>query len=817
MLGLSALVISCLPVTRSSDDMLFNTYMRFLPTVKHTPRTAIVTLDDIEPESAGLVSHARLADLIVRLKKARVAASGLLLPLVPQAGVDVERLRKLAATSTPKTRKGLEAALGALKGDERLAQAMRRSANVVLPAGYLPAEDGVRWLPSQLDAVKSVKPGQGFVERLIQLLSAPPASAIESRRFPGSIFMSSARALGIINRDDNYATAQLFVPADDGLFPTFLMQLLARKISGNHDNYTFDNNAVRLTEDFSVPGPDYRLFTNRLDSSRDDERIFKAGDILAGKRRMTALRKNIVLIGFASDERLLAAGLANPVDLDLMTEMARSIDAVITGQYYSQPQWLYGIQRGMVVLLVILLLLLPEKLRGYIGSVICLVLAFLILNLSLLLLVTQNTWLPLTMPVWLLVGASLVMPLRHRLAGAIHILRRETERAYRELAQNHQSQGHLDIALDCLSRCPVNAATAEPLYSLGMDYERRRQFGKALSIYQRIAQAVPGYRDIQERSVKLSEMPDTFKNGAASTDNSGLATMIVDDTLIARPVIGRYQIVRELGRGAMGMVYMGNDPKIARTVAIKTMALAKEFEGGKLEEVKRRFYKEAETAGQLNHPNIVTIYDVGEEHDLAYIAMDYIDGKSLDYYTRMENLLPLGSVFDIGIHIAEALDYAHERKVVHRDVKPANIMYDSSRHVLKIMDFGIACLTDNSKTRTGTVLGSPFYMSPEQIAGRRVDGRSDLYSLGVTLFQLFTGRLPFNGDSMAALMYQIANERPPGIRKLRSDLPSCLVRIITRSLEKDVDKRFQSGKLMADALFACAERQGLTDSMRARR
>jgi len=500
-----------------------------------------------------------------------------------------------------------------------------------------------------------------------------------------------------------------------------------------------------------------------------------------------------------------------------MTEMARSIDAVISGQYYSQPQWLYGIQRGMVVLMVIFLLLLPETLRGYIGSVLCLVLAFLILNLSLLMLVTQNTWLPLTMPVWLLVGASLVMPLRHRLAGAIHFLRRETERAYRELAQNHQSQGHLDIALDCLSRCPVNAATAEPLYSLGMDFERRRQFSKALSIYQRIAQAVPGYRDIQERSTKLSEMPETFNTGVASTDKSGLATIIVDDTLIARPVIGRYQIVKELGRGAMGMVYMGNDPKIARTVAIKTMALAKEFEGGNLEEVKRRFYKEAETAGQLNHPNIVTIYDVGEEHDLAYIAMDYIDGKSLDHYTRMENLLPLESVYDIGIHIAEALDYAHERKVVHRDVKPANIMYDSNRHVLKIMDFGIACLTDNSKTRTGTVLGSPFYMSPEQIAGHRVDGRSDLYSLGITLYQLFTGQLPFNGDSMAALMYQIANERPPGIRKVRSDLPACLGRIITRSLEKDVDKRFQTGKLMADALFACADRQGLTGSMRARR
>jgi serine/threonine-protein kinase len=353
-----------------------------------------------------------------------------------------------------------------------------------------------------------------------------------------------------------------------------------------------------------------------------------------------------------------------------------------------------------------------------------------------------------------------------------------------------------------------------------MDFERRRQFGKALSIYQRIAQAIPGFRDIQERSGKLSVMPECFASPATATAasvSSGSATIIIDDLIIPRPIIGRYQIERELGRGAMGMVYLGHDPKISRTVAIKTMALADEFDEGHLDEVKRRFYQEAETAGQLNHPNIVTIYDVGEEHDLAYIAMDYIDGKSLDFYTKTDSLLSIEEVFDIGIHIADALSYAHDRKVVHRDVKPANIMYDNKGHVLKVMDFGIACLTDNSKTRTGSVLGSPFYMSPEQIAGKRVDGRSDLYSLGVTLYQLFTGHLPFAGDSMAALMYQIANEKAASIRKIRDELPVCLVRIINQAMEKDISKRYQSGHLMADALFSCAERQGLTASLRARR
>jgi serine/threonine-protein kinase len=186
--------------------------------------------------------------------------------------------------------------------------------------------------------------------------------------------------------------------------------------------------------------------------------------------------------------------------------------------------------------------------------------------------------------------------------------------------------------------------------------------------------------------------------------------------------------------------------------------------------------------------------------------MDYITGDSLDQHISEEKLLSIDQVFAIGIQVAEALDYAHQQKVVHRDVKPGNIIFDLDKGQLKVTDFGIACLTDNSKTRTGTVLGSPYYMSPEQIAGKKVDGRSDLFSLGVTLYQLFTGRLPFEGDSLTNLMYQITNEKPKGIRKLRSELPTCLTRLINKSLEKNPAKRFDNGQAMADALKRCAEK-----------
>nr|MCH9671162.1 serine/threonine protein kinase [Gammaproteobacteria bacterium] len=237
-----------------------------------------------------------------------------------------------------------------------------------------------------------------------------------------------------------------------------------------------------------------------------------------------------------------------------------------------------------------------------------------------------------------------------------------------------------------------------------------------------------------------------------------------------------------------------------RTVAIKTMALSQEFEADELDDVKERFFREAETAGRLNHPNIVTIFDAGEEHDLAYIAMEFLKGEDLSRYTKDGTLLPLNRVIDIVASSANALDYAHSQNVVHRDIKPANIMYQADAGTIKLTDFGIARITDSSKTKTGMVLGTPSYMSPEQLSGKRVDGRSDLFSLGVMLYQLLSGTLPFRGDSMAALMYKIANEPHADILTVRADLPARLKPIVDRALHKDSEKRFQTGAQMEQAL-----------------
>ncbi|MEP7295703.1 MAG: serine/threonine-protein kinase [Burkholderiales bacterium] len=271
-----------------------------------------------------------------------------------------------------------------------------------------------------------------------------------------------------------------------------------------------------------------------------------------------------------------------------------------------------------------------------------------------------------------------------------------------------------------------------------------------------------------------------------------------------RASLGRYRIERELGRGSMGTVYLGQDPQIGRAVAIKTMRLSREFDGHELVEARARFFREAEMAGRLRHPDIVTIFDAGEEAGLAYIAMEYVTGHDLLRHTLPGTLLPVPIVLDTLARVALALAYAHVQGVVHRDIKPANVMIDATTGGIKVMDFGIASITNACRTRTGMVLGTPSFMSPEQLAGRRADGRSDLYSLGVMMFQLLTGALPHASDSMAQLMYQIANDPAPDVRTLRPELPEELANVVALALEKRPEVRYADGGQMATDLRAVA-------------
>jgi predicted Ser/Thr protein kinase len=366
-----------------------------------------------------------------------------------------------------------------------------------------------------------------------------------------------------------------------------------------------------------------------------------------------------------------------------------------------------------------------------------------------------------------------------------------------------------------------NASVLGDLYSLGNQLEQRGRVSQATAVYRHLARFDNSYRDVAARLRRLMDV-DRAKPKAATTaapvppqPRLDATTPNVHAAQRERPAmaaateterLGRYQLEREIGRGAMGIVYLGRDTAINRMVAIKAIPLASEFSDAELTEARARFFREAETAGRLNHPNIVTIYDVGEERGLAYIAMEYLKGHHLSDYTKSHNLLEPRKILDIAARTAEALGFAHKQHVVHRDIKPANLMYDAGTDVLKITDFGIARLSDAGTTRTGIVLGTPSFMSPEQLEGRTVTGHSDLFSLGVSLFQLLTGQLPFTADSMTGLMQQIAEAPHPPLRAFRPDLPVCVESVIDRALAKNPEARYDSGAQMAAALEDCKSR-----------
>lgn len=286
-------------------------------------------------------------------------------------------------------------------------------------------------------------------------------------------------------------------------------------------------------------------------------------------------------------------------------------------------------------------------------------------------------------------------------------------------------------------------------------------------------------------------------------------TRDTDRTLVlSRPgpkhTLGRYRIVKELGRGSMGVVYLGEDPTIHRSVAIKTMRLDQAEDADLVKEVKARFFHEAESTGRLSHPNIVTIYDAGEEEDLGYIAMEFLEGTTLKSWCKKEHLLPVRQAVSVAATVADALDYAHRHGIVPRDVKPSNIML-TSNHAVKVTDFGIARMTTSTKTQTTMIMGTPSYMSPEQVVGEHVDGRADIFSLGVVLFELLTSEKPFQADNITALLFKIAHEPPRSIRTFRSDLPPVTEAILERALQKQASQRYQHAGELATDLRACVE------------
>ena len=702
----------------------------------------------------------------------------------------------------------MQDALLHLDNDQKLAESMLK-ANDVLLAMYFELGEPQGKPDSPLAGLRPEEQPDQY-SRAAKIRRCPFRRWVRNSRSPCSARMRLA--IGHLNAtpdvDGGVRTEPLVIGYFDQYYPSLSLMLAAKSLNLEpKDIKVALGQGVKLGNLNIATDPALRMHTFFY-GDRDGKPAFQVDsfyDVLSGKIPAEKYRDKIVLIGATAAG--VGASQVTPISAGMspVLTLAHSVSSILKQDFFVVPSWgILGRERRIPRGFAVSDPVAAAPQRG-IGAAVTGGLFVLLLAVHFVLMTTQAMWLQLMLPATLLLVGHLLLTTKRFLLTEKGKIKSDADSAEsnRMLGLAFQGQGQLDMAFDKFRKVPLDDSLMDVLYNLGLDFERKRQFNKAESVFNYMAEHNPKFRDLEARTAQSRAMAETIMLGGSS-GRSNDSTMKLDQADVAKPMLGRYEIEKELGKGAMGVVYLGKDPKISRVVAIKTMALSQEFEADELEDVKARFFREAETAGRLNHPNIVTMYDAGEEHDLAYIAMEFLKGKDLVPYTKQPNLLPLPKVLSIVARVADALDYAHSLNVVHRDIKPANIMYDPESDTVKVTDFGIARITDSSKTKTGMVLGTPSYMSPEQLAGMKIEGHSDLFSLGVSLYQLVCGKLPFEGDSMAQLMFRIANEPHTDILSVNPDLPPCVVAIINKALAKKIEDRYESGSAMAEAIRQCA-------------
>jgi len=741
-----------------------------------------------EPQiDPGLAYVNRLLDTYHKIVPAGTDASA------PPRGVSPEVL-EIGTT--------LQEAESALNTDRKLADSFAKAGNVVLPMLFTRGEP--RGKPD--------KPLPEFVRKnalSIQGISDDRPLSTSGVEIPVVDSLgAAAAAVGHLNSvpdvDGAIRTEALAITYYDEFYPSLAAMLVAKSLNLTAKDIKIRPGEALQIGNFRVSAdPQMQMYTYFY-KDRDNKPAIPEDsfyDVASGKIPAEKYRDKIVLIGpTAAGVGSIFVTPVNPATPSVEL-LAHTVSSLLQGHFFVAPTWGWIVERLVFLLVAAYLIALLPRLSAGLGAGITAGIVAVLLVTHFVLMTAQGMWLQFMLPLSLLVvGHVLLVTKRFMVTErGKEVSDAQSAANARMLGLAFQGQGQLDMAFDYFRKVPLDDTVMDNLYNLALDFERKRQFNKAEAVFGYMAGHNPKFRDLETKLARAKHMSETVILGGTQSHPGGTLAL---GGGTEKPMLGRYQVEKELGKGAMGVVYQGKDPKISRVVAIKTMALSQEFEADELAEVKERFFREAETAGRLSHTNIVTIFDAGEEHDLCYIAMELLKGKDLVPFTKPGNLLPIAKVVSIIARVADALGYAHKQNVVHRDVKPANIMYEPGGDVVKVTDFGIARITDSSKTKTGMVLGTPSYMSPEQLQGKKIDGRSDLFSLAVSLYQLSCGKLPFEGDSMAQLMYKIANEHAPDILHYNSTLPPKFVAFLDKAMSKEADKRHQTGEEFAFELRA---------------
>jgi len=606
-----------------------------------------------------------------------------------------------------------------------------------------------------------------------------------------------AGALGHINQiidtDVEVRRSPLFIKYKGRYFPSISLQLAAKYVGLGINKIRPNDDGLRL-ENLEIPTDGYyRMF---IDYGGQGQKIasYSFSDVLKGKVPTDAFHDKVVLLGVTAKDIVPLFKTTVNSDASSVEICATVVENIINSKHFSRPAWGFVMETMVVLYFGLFLIFVIPKVNPRDGGLILSIFLVTWIGFAVVLFMVFGYWLKVLSPIFLAFIGFFITGYKRFAAEKQH----ESMELNKMLGLSFQKKGVLDFAFEKFSLCPVeNKEVRSLLYDLGLDFERKRMFKKALDVYNHMLK-VGKFKDITKRIKALESFGETaiFSPGATMQEE----TLLLNGAT-TKPTLGRYEIIKELGQGAMGTVYLGMDPKINREVAIKTLKYA-DVDADKLAEVKTRFFREAEAAGKLSHTKIVTIFDVGEEYDMAYMAMEFLKGKDLSEYCSKNKLLRPKQALKVVLSVAEALDYAHRNGVVHRDIKPDNIILLQNNRV-KVADFGIARVMTASKTQTGVILGTHNYMSPEQVAGAKVDGRSDLFSLGIVLYEMLTGEKPFKGDNLTNLMYAISNASYRPLSEIKPNLPSCLEPIINRSLTKSVKKRFKSGAEMGKQIRLC--------------
>ncbi len=799
------------------DAKLFDLRMKLLGSRRVDDRIAIVAIDDESITKLGRwpwprTRIAAVVDLLAK-KGARVIGLSLLLsePEENSGLVAVQSLEKefnaldLGPQGAPFLAR-IQQLKADLNSDEKLAASVREASSVILPLAFDLAGRG----PARSAGADAAVPPEVAKNAFQSVEAARPdavaAFVAQGAFWPLPEFTGAAAGLGHTNkvpdRDGVGRTEVLAIEYAGKFYPSFAFAVAARFLG-------MPANRIGLVLGEGIDTPSGRIPTDArmrmLVTYYGGDRTFPRYafyDVLNEKISGNPFKDKLVLIGAT------AAGLADLEPSPLAPTLpgvekhASVIANILEGSFLTRPGWAGLLELGLVLALGVLTALLLPRLNARWGSIAAALLFLALVATVFVLHASHGVWVGGVYPTLLLLANYTAITSRRFLVVEREkkVVEEESAEASKMLGLTFQGKGMLDLAFEKFQRLPVDGEMKGILYNLGMDFERKRMAGKALAVYERIAGADPKHKDIGTRIERLKMAATTIVGPALPGRAEG--TLVAEG--VARPTLGRYELLAELGRGAMGVVYKGRDPKINRLVAIKTVHFDN-FEEAVVPQVKERFFREAQSAGMLNHPNIMTVYDAGEEMDLAYIAMELLDGRDLTPSCRKGSLLPWPRAAEVAAKVADALCFAHERGIVHRDIKPANIMLLKNGEV-KVTDFGIARIQAISQTKTGAVLGTPSYMSPEQIAGQKVDGRSDLFSLGIVLFELLAGERPFKGDSIATIMFQITSAEPAPLATLAPGVPGALQAVLAKALRKPPAERFQTGADFAAAVRACTAR-----------